>query len=607
MTDDLNDINTSENIDSSDGYDVEQTRPQPYAKEPLYRELLTYYQNADWDKSLETVEKLLADYPGDPGLLQFQHEIEMRNSLQRLGQESEKVERREKLRKVGLNVIIVVGIVAIIGFAGLWGYNQYQSNVEQAQMERTQVAIAATLQSKYENALNFLQAGKADQALALFEEISAVDPDYEDVTEKIQEAEAYMATDARYMDARTEYQQGNLESAKGILEEILATEGNFKDSEILLQNINDALDIRALKAVARAAYQQEDWRKVVDTHDEIQTIDATADLEDLEQELFMSYMYLVLETADKPDVTNEEVEEATEYYQKARAIFPQNRELAEERAELQRQVSSLLTNKLFINAKELVESENYSIQSMEEALSMLNKAKNFGSASPAVTAEISLLQNYLSALNDFNDRRWNDAIRELEELNRNNPDYANGMVQYLLYESYMGQGDALLSFAEYSDAREVFELAETFAFGDVGNNLRLFQIEIRIGYVLRRLSLMEESAEYFRYAAGLVNFSNKLTSEYPETTQAFRDAESAMNQRDFWNAARLYEIAFENLEMIYQFETMNVNRGDTLAQIAFESGSSLAAIFSMNDGLGTNLVVRSDQEIMIPVLIEDRN
>jgi hypothetical protein len=318
-------------------------------------------------------------------------------------------------------------------------------------------------------------------------------------------------------------------------------------------------------------------------------------------------MYRVIEIADKPDVTLEEVEQATEYYREALALFPQSREYEQERAELQRVAVNLLANEFYIAALDLVESQNYSIQAAEEALSLLRKASNIGSGSPAIADEINLLQLYLTALNNFNNRRWDDAITALEELNRDEPAYADGMVQYLLYESYLGQGDTLLNFAEYTDARAVYELAETFAWGDSGNTLRLFQVEIRVGYALRRLSLTEQAAEFFRFAADQVSFGQKLTSEYPDTLEAYNGAVAAINSGDYWNAARLYEIAFENLDPIYAYKTITVGRGDILAQIAFREGSTIGAILIANESLGDSLVVRSQQEILVPYLIEDQN
>ena len=83
MTEEFNENEENEMMESVPGMDEERSRPLPYAKDPDYQELLHHYQNAEWDVSLTLVEKLLQTYPEDPGLLEFQHELEMRNSLLR--------------------------------------------------------------------------------------------------------------------------------------------------------------------------------------------------------------------------------------------------------------------------------------------------------------------------------------------------------------------------------------------------------------------------------------------------------------------------------------------------------------------------------------------
>ncbi|MEJ2758663.1 MAG: hypothetical protein P8046_09305, partial [Anaerolineales bacterium] len=121
------------------------------------------------------------------------------------------------------------------------------------------------------------------------------------------------------------------------------------------------------------------------------------------------------------------------------------------------------------------------------------------------------------------------------------------------------------------------------------------------------LSLTQLSAEYYRFAANQVNFVRKLGDEFPEKADTFAEAEAEYLAGDYWNASRLYELAMEDTSMIYNFSTVTVERGDMIAQVAFQNGSSIGAILKFNPQLGDNLVARSDMEIQVPMLAEDQN
>ena len=606
MTDEMN-----QNIEAGENDPVEVpnegTRPLPYAKDPEYLDLLKQYQNADWEKALNVLNSLLAKYPEDAALMEFQHEIQMRLSMQEVGQKFDRAEKQQQFAKFGIRALIGLAIAAVLIFSVNMGIDFIEARVEADRLARTQAAEAQSLANKFANAEKFMRADRVDEALALLEEIQAKDPAYEGVTEMIEEAQAREALAERYQQGRAEYEAGDLDLAKETLQSVLEIDPRYKDAASIVTKIENIQSIDRWRAQALQAYEVGDWLGVVTAFEEIKAIDNTTDMSDLEVELFTSYMNLVIETAEGGDATVEDVEKAEQYYRAALAIFPQNKEFERERADLQRIAINLLANKFYIYAVDLIDQEDYSVDSMEEALKLLTRASNIGSGSPAIAAEISQLTDFLTAFNNYTARRWEAAIDGLEQLYRTSPDYANGMLKYLLYEAYLARGDTFFSFAEYENARQDYNMAETFGWGEEGNKLRLFQVEVRIGATLRRLALPEEASEYYSYAFDLVNFTDKLAVGQQDLEETYRDAESSLATGDYWNAARLYEILLEDVEMIYQFETISISRGDSLAHIAFRFDTSVDAILLYNNNLGDSLIVRSDQEIRIPTLVEDQN
>lgn len=607
MTEELNDNRENQEMEPvPEGGEVA-SRPLPYANDPAYNELLKHYQNADWNACLPLIESLLQSYPEDDGLLEFQHEIEMRNSLLKLSLETETEDKREHRKKLGTQILIGVGIFAVFFMIAFWAYSQYQARVTERNNEIAAAALAAKLAGMNENAENFLEGGHPDKALELFLEIQQLDPEYEGIEEKIAKAEEQVALEEKYVAANQLYADEDLEGALALFREVLEEDSRYKNVPLLIIQIENTLEINALMIVAQNAYEQGEWQLVVDTAEQILEIDANADISSLDLALFTSYLNLVIETASKPDVTLEEVEKAYEYYRKGLAIFPQDKQYAKEREELQRTAISLLANKFLLYAKELVETESYSQQAVEKALELLNRANKIGSGSPAISSEIDVLALYLSALEDFNNFRWDSAITSLEDLRRSNEDYGKGMVPYLLFEAYLSRGTTLSDYGEYTLARSDFDQAEILARGDYGNTLRIFSTQLAIGENLRRLSLTELAANIYRYAANLVDFVGKLDSNYPEQLTAYNEANAAFASGDYWNAARLYSLAMEDTSMVYEIVTVPAKPGDMLGQIAFQNGSTVGAILQMNPQLGTNLVVRSEMEIKVPVLAQDQN
>ncbi len=596
-------LENNENTNTDFGI-KEETRPLPYAHEPLYKELTLNYQNAEWETCKRIIDQLLGQYPEDDYLLEFKEEVDVRERLQKIGQESEKEERQEKLKKNLIRILIGVGILIVIGLGVFWGYNQYNNGIQQARLEREQAALLQTLENKYQNAENYMQAGRASEALSLYQEIYDIDPTYLDVEEKIQEVETLLGVESDYQEALALYNQGDHNAALELFYLIEDKHPQYKSTRSLIQNIEGEKEIQRLFQVADQAYQDQNWLEVVNAAESILEINSSQDISQIEEELFISYMNLIIETADKTDATIEDVDQAESYYRAALALFPQNKEYAGEREELQRIAINLLANKYYIYAIELIESEDYSIQSMEEALRILNRANNIGSGSPAIELEIDRATQYISAYNSFVGTNWEEAINGLENLYRLDANYADGMVVYLLYESYLARGDTFYAFADYASARQDYETAETFARQSSDNTLRVFQIQVRMGNTLRRLSSPQDSAAFYNYAIELINFENKISNN-PDLEDTLDEAQYAYATNDYWNAARLYEICLEDYGFIYSLQTLEVERGDSLAQIAYRYGTSIDALQAFNN-LGDSLLIRSSQELTIPYLPEDR-
>jgi tetratricopeptide (TPR) repeat protein len=240
-----NDNLNFETSDEPDGTD-EQTRPKPYLHEPLYNELLKKYQNADWEGCSETIDSLLELYPEEPSLLEFQREVNVRQLLQTGTQNLEREEKRARNRTIFVRVLISVVVLAVLGFAIRFGINTYQNNLEQARLEREQANQAKLLGGYYENAESYMQSGRWVSAQTEYQKIFDIDPEYQNVAERLQEAKDMIALDTRYLEGVDLFDDGEILDALEVFKEVQTVVPNYRNTTQLINQIETIREIDRL-------------------------------------------------------------------------------------------------------------------------------------------------------------------------------------------------------------------------------------------------------------------------------------------------------------------------------------------------------------------------
>jgi tetratricopeptide (TPR) repeat protein len=577
------------------------TRPLPFAKDEAYLKLLREYQSGNWVRCLDLLDGLLLHYPGDEELNRFRQDVLGKISLQEITSRFENQERREKTVRTITRWAIITIVVMIIASGVLWGYSRFRDSIFAQNSQREQEIIDQALSRKYANAESFLSAGRAEDALDILEEIAETNPDYEDVQVLITRAEELIRIEELYQEGVTYFEEGDLETALDVFTRIDDASPRYKDVRSRINSIQDSIRIDELLAIIDSAFRDEDWQLVIESYEEIKLIDSSGGTFDRDEELFISYMNWIIYTANQIDVSVEDIDLAQGYYRDALSLFPQNREYASERAELQRVASDLIASKYYLYAQTLIQSDNFSAQAVREALRMLNIADSIGGGSPAVRLEIDRATLFINGFDNLVSGSLDLAIRDLENLYRVDSSYADGLVQYFLYEAYVARGDLLFSFSDYVNAKSDYESAETFAWGEYGNNMRLFEVETRLGATLRLLSLPEEAAEFYNFAFSLIDIESIVTdSENPSATETLNEALTAFSRRDYWNAARLFERVLEEVE-IYEERVIEIPKGEYYIEYAEAFGSTMSAIREANQ-IGASNISKIDQEIVIPVL-----
>lgn len=572
-----------------------------YINDSEFHALLIHFQNAEWGKCLEKIGLLLEQYPQDAFFLAFKQEIEVRIKIHEARKQVSAHEIRQQQVTRMLNVLGFLLWAVMVGAGFLWAIQSYTSYQTNIRLEQEAVLLTEQLEAKYNNANIFLQAGRPEDALRLYDEIEEIYPGYRDVDERRQTANELIEIESLYQQGLRAFLAGNQEQSLQIFQTVEQLSPRYKDSQQRIQDIERLQRVDILVDEIKTAHEQENWQSVISLHDELKVLDPFLKTPELDEILFISYRNMVVQVAGKANASLEEIELAERYYRTALSLAPQSREFSTERTELQEIASSLLSSKYFLYGMDLLESSNYSLNGTREAIRLLNKAYNVGSGSPVVRAEIEKAQMFVDSYDSFLRQRWTIAIDGFEQLYRRDSNYANGLLRYLLFEAYLARGDTQLVFSDFDSALIDFQEAEKFAWGSKNNLVYLFKVETRIAYALRRLWRTDDAAEFYRFSFDHIDYQSLLIApEQQNVLELLNQARSAYRAGNNWDAIRLYESALEDEAMLYQYITIKVSRGDSVAQIAFLYGTTIENLRTANR-LGESMIIGSEQEILIPV------
>ncbi len=569
-----------------------------YQDDPKFRELLERFQTAEWEECLKKVNQLLSEFPEDKFLVEFKQDVEIRLHLRQTTKEQdakEAGERRQKLRFRALTIGILVLTILLLT---IWGNQLYK----EATLEQEARLTAESLAAKHDLAETLMQAGRAEEALPIFNEIQKINPSYNNIGQDIQSAKQAIYVEDLYQQGTQALQEAESAQALDFFLMVEQLHPKYKDTPQLIEKIQGEQQIASLIQDIHLSYSKGDWAGVIHDYEAIQEIDPFIEITDLNDELFFSYKQLIIDTAGRQDTTLADIETAAKYYRLALVLSLQSQEYAKDREELKKVADDLLANRYYLQGISLLESSNYSIDGLQDSIRALRGASSKGVDSPALKAGIERAQLFLNSYNSLIQRKWDAAIKDLETLYHKDRYYAGGRVPYFLYEAYTARGDLLLANADFGDAFADYQEAEKHAWGASGNLLRLFQIEVRVAATLHKLGRDKEAAAYYHYAFEQLGYRDRL--EGPENQALLNtliQADSANKDGDELVVIGLYEEALKQEDKLYDQIIVVVSQGETLLNIAFVNGTSLTSLRHVNQ-LGEGTVIDQSQELLVPVI-----
>ncbi len=581
-----------------------QETPQKFATnselscEPAYIELIHCFQNAEWDKCNQLIDELLTTYPDDSSLREIQEDIQVK-MIFRSSEASNIIElKKHERKKISFSVLVVIagvvlGIIVVLLLSSGFG-NKGAPMIGTSGNQK----ITRLLELE-EKARNFIRVGNTQLALESLQQISDIDPYYVPLIELESQVKQLQEMDSIYKEAVAKLENGEIIAALNLFKQIELKNPTYKDIKFQIQNIEQQIKVDELLIQADNAYKDMLWTNVISAYEEALGFKPELESPKLEEQLFTSYYETikVILASDNPSI--EDIDTAEEYYYKAVALVAQDKAFTQERRELQQFLVSLLNMKYRQIAKAFIESPNMTEESISKAVDYLRKAVNLAPGDVKINSELDKAQTYLLALQKYNRMEWDSAITNLEKLNRFQSTYANGMVQYMLYESYTARGKRFLNAGYFLDARKDFEKAEISAWEIQDNKLQRFEAELNVGFVMGKMYDYHSAVQYFNLALDSIDINSSVTDS--DLIATVQNARIIANSLLDYSSFEAYQEAIFELKNNFGTKEAAISKGCNLASISMIYGSTAQAIRELN-GLPEFSVAKSEMEVNIPYI-----
>lgn len=587
---------------SSNSFTQPPTKPgaakggDPIFQDAEYQQLLVEYQNARWEECNNLLENLLKKYPNHPRLLEFKRDFEFQYSFHQSAETYEKDKKKDQVQKSTRKGLTIFGIL-LASVVLLWGIYTIIQKITVTQQQNYIQAQVELLGGQVEALLN---SGQPEKALALLQQMQTLDPQNPRVLELSTKTNDLLKLNTLYNQALAKIQEKADEEALVLLKQIDSQVSGFRDVKQLITEIQNRIDIANALTDATTAYKENRWEDAITGFEKVLSLDSSQQNALMKEQLLNSYLHRIIQMLESDQSSNEEIDKAETYYRRAMAMIPQSKVYASEREDLQKLSSNLLELKYTQTANNMISDPNQTLNSISRAVNYLSKASNLNPQNSSLKIEVTKIGMYQVALQDYVEMNWASAIDQLNQLLAIDKNYAGGLAAQLLYEAHVGRGNQYYSVGLYLDARKEYEAAETLAWEEGQNNMKLFLVEINLGYTLGRLKDYQNAASYFKYAVESINYASRAHGN-PTLIVNLANAIQNYNDGSYSASYEAFVSALEQKGDLYTEKEINAQAGTILAFVAAENLSTVQAISERNQ-LARISVVTMDQVLTIPSL-----
>ena len=568
--------------------------------DPQYQSMLTHLQKGDWDSSLNELNQLLERYPLDADLRSLRQEIQLRAKFDQQEVEDEKAARRKKYRTNFLRIALLVALVLLFALGTQAYFKWFQTRLTEV---RTNFQIQLQdyqLNAKLTNALAYMNAYRPAEAKTLLQEVQQEEPEYPGLSEaqaRLTELEQLQAT---YDDAMQKKAAGDLIGALGIFKDLNAKHPGYKDVSLQLKELQRAYLLTDNIKVGDDLVAQGLWEEAITKYEEVRTFDPTYQQALVEERLFNSYLNGAQAVLDNEPESLEALLKAQDYFTKALALRPQNKDVLQEMAEARQTVGDRLYNYFIQLVEKSLLGQADSLDVLQKVDEYLAAAQSLRPDDATLKAQREMARAFVLAQDDFIRGNLDAAIEKLSFVYNQDAGFANGTARQALYDSYILRGDVLLRAGKTQRALEDYQSAVTIAELTPEARFRLFEGQKKIGDVMGIMGNQQGAVFQYRAALNEANLTESVILD-PELALAVANAEQYIARGSYEYAYSLYHGAMELIATKFRTLTHVVEEGDYLAKLANKYNTTVSAILQAND-LSDPGQLEIGERIVIPII-----
>jgi len=572
-----------------------------YENLPLFRETQREFQQGNWASGLAHLQELEEAYPLEPELRTWRQEMVLRAKMDEVEVEEAGRQKRNFYKNLALRLAGVFLVIVLVVF-GLQAFSrtiqsQWKSTVSQMQEESNTLVLAA----QFRNGQNLLLANRPEEALASFQEVAAINPNYPQLDTFMNQANQMVEMETSYQEAAALKEKGDISGAIRALQSISDRDARYKDVALQIKELQNSLKLEDLFAQATAAYGDNRWSEAVKGFEELKKLDITYRKADVENLLYQSYLNAAEAKLTEQEPTYESLLEADDYYRKALALKPQNREIINKQATARRSVEDYLVNSYVNTALQSLTGQADSLEALQIAEDNFSKALALRPDDLQVIQQLDYARKYINGVESYNKGLWTQAITNLEAVYSNEAEYANGTTRQTLFEAYTARGKNGLASGDYLGALEDFKRAAVLAQDAPDSSLRLYEAQKMVAYAQGLLGNYQDAALIYKVAVEQSGLRNIAQLKDTELANKIQEGDIAYNAGKYEGAYNLYRQALEKGIDVYDRVTYVVQKGEYITQLARKYNSTVDAILAAN-GLTDASKVTENRVLVIPSL-----
>ena len=572
-----------------------------FEKLPLFQETQREFQQGNWDSGLAHLQELEEAYPLEPELRAWRQEMVLRAKMDEVEMDDEKRQRRAFYKNLGIRLAVVLCAIVLV-VLGVQAFSQtiqsqWKSTVSQMQEESNALVLAA----QFRNGQNLLLASRPEDALASFQQVADVNPNYPQLDAFMNQARQMVDMEKTYQEALALKEKGDISGSLRTFQSVYDRDPHYKDVALQVKDLQNSLNLEDQFAQAASAYGENRWSEAVAGFEALKVAAPSYRQADVEDLLYQSYLNAAETKLTEQEPTYESLLAADEYYRKALALKPQNKDIIDRQATARRSVEDYLVNSYVNTALQALTGQADSLDALQIAEDNFSKALALRPDDLQVIQQLNFARKYVNGVDSYNKGLWTPAITNLEAVYAEAPDYANGTARQTLYEAYSARGKNGLASGDYLAALEDFKRAAVLAQDAPDSSLRLYEAQKMVAYTQGLLGNFQDAALIYKVALDQSGLRNIAQLKDSELSNQIQEGDIAYTGARYETAYNLYRQALEKGTDVYDRVTYVVQKGEYITQLARKYNSTVDAILAAN-GLTDASKVTENRILVIPSL-----